>query len=86
MYGKCVAATTTGTQELRKDLCAKEFEALKICFTNAVSARSATVTLKVLFNVIHLPIYIFDFITGQKKSQMNGNHPGLSGPISRRPS
>lgn len=38
VYGKCVAATTTGTQELRKDLCAKEFEALKICFTNAVSA------------------------------------------------
>lgn len=36
-YGKCVAATTTGRQELKKDLCAKEFEALKTCFTNAVS-------------------------------------------------
>ncbi|KAM3859586.1 NADH dehydrogenase [ubiquinone] 1 alpha subcomplex assembly factor 8 [Diretmus argenteus] len=34
-YGKCVAATTTGRQELRKDLCAKEFEALKTCFANA---------------------------------------------------
>lgn len=36
-YGKCVAATTTGKQELRKDMCAKEFEALKTCFTAAVS-------------------------------------------------
>lgn len=36
-YGKCVAATTTGRQELKKDLCAKEFEALRTCFTNAVS-------------------------------------------------
>lgn len=35
-YGKCVAATTTGRQELKKDLCAKEFQALKTCFTNAV--------------------------------------------------
>ncbi|XP_005721728.1 NADH dehydrogenase [ubiquinone] 1 alpha subcomplex assembly factor 8 [Pundamilia nyererei] len=40
VYGKCVAATTTGTQELRKDLCAKEFEALKICFTNAAKKRA----------------------------------------------
>uniref|UniRef100_A0A3P8UBG9 NADH:ubiquinone oxidoreductase complex assembly factor 8 n=1 Tax=Cynoglossus semilaevis TaxID=244447 RepID=A0A3P8UBG9_CYNSE len=35
VYGKCVTATTTGRQELKKDLCAKEFEALKSCFTNA---------------------------------------------------
>uniref|UniRef100_A0A3Q3EXC4 NADH:ubiquinone oxidoreductase complex assembly factor 8 n=1 Tax=Labrus bergylta TaxID=56723 RepID=A0A3Q3EXC4_9LABR len=35
VYGKCVAATTTGTHELKKDLCAKEFEALKTCFINA---------------------------------------------------
>ncbi|CAN9508622.1 unnamed protein product [Ophioblennius macclurei] len=35
VYGKCVAATTTNREELRKDLCAKEFQALKICFTNA---------------------------------------------------
>ncbi|XP_071402344.1 NADH dehydrogenase [ubiquinone] 1 alpha subcomplex assembly factor 8 [Centroberyx affinis] len=34
-YGKCVSATTTGRQELRKDLCVKEFEALKTCFANA---------------------------------------------------
>ncbi|XP_044035721.1 NADH dehydrogenase [ubiquinone] 1 alpha subcomplex assembly factor 8 isoform X1 [Siniperca chuatsi] len=40
VYGKCVAATTTGRQELRKDLCAKEFEALKTCFTSAVSERA----------------------------------------------
>ncbi|XP_062859789.1 NADH dehydrogenase [ubiquinone] 1 alpha subcomplex assembly factor 8 [Trichomycterus rosablanca] len=35
VYGKCVVATTTGKQELRKDLCLKEFEALKSCFINA---------------------------------------------------
>ncbi|XP_066560575.1 NADH dehydrogenase [ubiquinone] 1 alpha subcomplex assembly factor 8 [Amia ocellicauda] len=35
-YGKCVSATTTtGTQELRKGLCAREFEALKRCFVSA---------------------------------------------------
>ncbi|KAL7372338.1 hypothetical protein ABVT39_014556 [Epinephelus coioides] len=38
-YGKCVAATTTGRQELTKDMCAKEFTALKTCFTNAVSGK-----------------------------------------------
>ncbi|KAL2078287.1 hypothetical protein ACEWY4_025972 [Coilia grayii] len=35
-YGKCVTATTVGKQELKKDLCLKEFEALKTCFTTAV--------------------------------------------------
>nr|ACI68587.1 C17orf89 [Salmo salar] len=34
-YGKCVTATTTGIQELRKDLCGKEFDALKTCFVTA---------------------------------------------------
>uniref|UniRef100_A0A452GIK4 Uncharacterized protein n=1 Tax=Gopherus agassizii TaxID=38772 RepID=A0A452GIK4_9SAUR len=34
-YGRCVAATTTGHTELRKDVCRKEFEALKQCFTQA---------------------------------------------------
>ncbi|KAJ8377669.1 hypothetical protein AAFF_G00255140 [Aldrovandia affinis] len=34
-YGKCVSATTTGRQELRKDLCIREFEALKTCFVEA---------------------------------------------------
>ncbi|XP_053721399.1 NADH dehydrogenase [ubiquinone] 1 alpha subcomplex assembly factor 8 [Synchiropus splendidus] len=38
-YGKCVAATTTGKQELKKDLCLKEFEALKRCFTTAAKRR-----------------------------------------------
>ncbi|CAG5909162.1 unnamed protein product [Menidia menidia] len=37
IYGKCVSDTTTGKQELKKDLCAREFEALKMCFRNAVS-------------------------------------------------
>ncbi|XP_034716190.1 NADH dehydrogenase [ubiquinone] 1 alpha subcomplex assembly factor 8 [Etheostoma cragini] len=39
-YGKCVAASTTGRQELRKDMCAKEFEALKTCFTNAAKRKA----------------------------------------------
>ncbi|CAL8302027.1 unnamed protein product [Lota lota] len=34
-YGKCVIGTTTGKQELKKDLCVKEFHALKTCFLNA---------------------------------------------------
>ncbi|XP_046888821.1 NADH dehydrogenase [ubiquinone] 1 alpha subcomplex assembly factor 8 [Hypomesus transpacificus] len=35
-YGKCVSSTTTaGRQELRKDMCVKEFEALKTCFISA---------------------------------------------------
>ncbi|KAK2866486.1 hypothetical protein Q7C36_002542 [Tachysurus vachellii] len=38
-YGKCVASTTTGKQELKKDLCLKEFEALKRCFINAANQR-----------------------------------------------
>lgn len=47
-YGKCVAATTTGKQELKKDLCAKEFEALKTCFTNAVSDKASNVSIGLL--------------------------------------
>ncbi|CAJ1080758.1 NADH dehydrogenase 1 alpha subcomplex assembly factor 8 [Labrus bergylta] [Xyrichtys novacula] len=38
-YGKCVAATTSSSQELKKDLCAKEFEALKTCFVNAAKKK-----------------------------------------------
>ncbi|XP_029977574.1 NADH dehydrogenase [ubiquinone] 1 alpha subcomplex assembly factor 8 [Sphaeramia orbicularis] len=38
-YGKCVAATTTSRQELKKDLCVKEFEALKTCFVNAAKKK-----------------------------------------------
>ncbi|XP_067285267.1 NADH dehydrogenase [ubiquinone] 1 alpha subcomplex assembly factor 8 isoform X1 [Pseudorasbora parva] len=34
-YGKCVAATTTGKQELTKNMCVKEFETLKNCFQSA---------------------------------------------------
>lgn len=37
-----MAATTTGRQDLKKDLCSKEFEALKTCFTNAVGRTTAT--------------------------------------------
>ncbi|KAM9336411.1 NADH dehydrogenase [ubiquinone] 1 alpha subcomplex assembly factor 8 [Symphorus nematophorus] len=39
-YGKCVAATTTGRQELKKDLCVKEFEALKTCFMTAAKKKA----------------------------------------------
>ncbi|XP_061562457.1 NADH dehydrogenase [ubiquinone] 1 alpha subcomplex assembly factor 8 [Phyllopteryx taeniolatus] len=39
-YGKCVAATTTSRQELKKDHCAKEFAALKTCFANAAKKNS----------------------------------------------
>ncbi|XP_016344885.1 NADH dehydrogenase [ubiquinone] 1 alpha subcomplex assembly factor 8 [Sinocyclocheilus anshuiensis] len=34
-YGKCVASTTTGKQELTKNMCVKEFEALKSCLQSA---------------------------------------------------
>lgn len=34
-YGKCVSATTIGKQDLKKDTCVKEFEALKTCFVAA---------------------------------------------------
>ncbi|XP_066519132.1 NADH dehydrogenase [ubiquinone] 1 alpha subcomplex assembly factor 8 [Hoplias malabaricus] len=34
-YGRCVVATASGKQELKKDLCIKEFEALKTCFVSA---------------------------------------------------
>uniref|UniRef100_UPI001A99E046 NADH dehydrogenase [ubiquinone] 1 alpha subcomplex assembly factor 8 n=1 Tax=Gasterosteus aculeatus aculeatus TaxID=481459 RepID=UPI001A99E046 len=39
-YGKCVAASTTGRQELKKDTCAKEFQALKTCFTAAAKKKA----------------------------------------------
>ncbi|XP_043570700.1 NADH dehydrogenase [ubiquinone] 1 alpha subcomplex assembly factor 8 [Chiloscyllium plagiosum] len=39
-YGRCVAANTQGSKDLRKDKCANEFQALKNCFTvNAKKAR-----------------------------------------------
>ncbi|XP_017273929.1 NADH dehydrogenase [ubiquinone] 1 alpha subcomplex assembly factor 8 [Kryptolebias marmoratus] len=40
VYGKCVAETTTSKQELKRDQCAKEFQALKTCFTNAAKKRA----------------------------------------------
>ncbi|CAK6964069.1 NADH dehydrogenase 1 alpha subcomplex assembly factor 8 [Scomber japonicus] [Scomber scombrus] len=40
VYGKCVTATTTGRQELQKDLCVKEFQALKSCFANAAKKKA----------------------------------------------
>lgn len=74
MYGKCVAATTTGTQELKKDLCAKEFEALKTCFVNAVSGKASKPPTVVYIDGHHLKCL---FVSGKEKSQMNGNRPGF---------
>ncbi|KAM9210182.1 NADH dehydrogenase [ubiquinone] 1 alpha subcomplex assembly factor 8 [Dugong dugon] len=34
-YGKCVQASTAPGGHLRKDLCAREFEALRSCFAAA---------------------------------------------------
>uniref|UniRef100_A0A8C8RWJ5 NADH:ubiquinone oxidoreductase complex assembly factor 8 n=1 Tax=Pelusios castaneus TaxID=367368 RepID=A0A8C8RWJ5_9SAUR len=34
-YGRCVAATTTGQAEVRRDMCAQEFEALRRCIRQA---------------------------------------------------
>ncbi|KAL0983982.1 hypothetical protein UPYG_G00135500, partial [Umbra pygmaea] len=34
-YGKCVTSTTTGRQDLKKDMCIKEFDALKTCFVTS---------------------------------------------------
>uniref|UniRef100_V9LJG6 NADH:ubiquinone oxidoreductase complex assembly factor 8 n=1 Tax=Callorhinchus milii TaxID=7868 RepID=V9LJG6_CALMI len=39
LYGRCVAAAASRGQELKKDACAAEFQALKNCFTQAVSFR-----------------------------------------------
>ncbi|XP_051851376.1 NADH dehydrogenase [ubiquinone] 1 alpha subcomplex assembly factor 8 isoform X1 [Antechinus flavipes] len=36
-YGKCVQAATAPGGELRRNLCAKEFEALRNCFVAVVS-------------------------------------------------
>ncbi|KAH0629358.1 hypothetical protein JD844_011378 [Phrynosoma platyrhinos] len=38
-YGKCIASHAAGQVDLRKDVCAKEFEMLMDCFTKAVSHR-----------------------------------------------
>lgn len=38
-YGRCVQASTAPGGRLRKDLCAREFEALRSCFAAAVGGR-----------------------------------------------
>lgn len=38
-YGKCVQASTAPGGRLRKDLCVREFEALRSCFAAAVGGR-----------------------------------------------
>lgn len=81
-YGKCVAATTTGRQELKKDLCAREFEALKTCFVNAVSDKISkhSTGFRVLENHYSEVFFFFFFITGKEKSQMNGKYPAFDHP------
>lgn len=39
-YGKCVQASTAPGGRLRKDLCVREFEALRSCFAAAVGGRA----------------------------------------------
>uniref|UniRef100_A0ACB8EL29 Uncharacterized protein n=2 Tax=Sphaerodactylus townsendi TaxID=933632 RepID=A0ACB8EL29_9SAUR len=38
VYGKCVASKTTGHGDLKKDVCAKEFQMLMECFTKAAKS------------------------------------------------
>nr|XP_012644920.1 NADH dehydrogenase [ubiquinone] 1 alpha subcomplex assembly factor 8 isoform X1 [Microcebus murinus] len=38
-YGRCVQASTAPGGRLSKDLCAREFEALRSCFAAAVTRR-----------------------------------------------
>lgn len=38
-YGRCVQASAAPGGRLGKDLCAREFEALRSCFAAAVSGR-----------------------------------------------
>ncbi|XP_020669106.2 NADH dehydrogenase [ubiquinone] 1 alpha subcomplex assembly factor 8 isoform X2 [Pogona vitticeps] len=39
IYGKCIASHTAGQRDLKKDVCAKEFEMLMDCFTKAGYSR-----------------------------------------------
>lgn len=91
VYGKCVAATTTGRQELRKDLCAKEFEALKTCFTNAVRCACPTFTLLFWkwFQRINVTCFFFSFLYCRPRKKPNKSaasvrfsHMVLAGPVS----
>uniref|UniRef100_A0A8C9LBB2 Uncharacterized protein n=1 Tax=Pavo cristatus TaxID=9049 RepID=A0A8C9LBB2_PAVCR len=34
-YGRCVAAASAGSAELRRDVCLREFQALRECFARA---------------------------------------------------
>uniref|UniRef100_A0A6Q2XL44 NADH:ubiquinone oxidoreductase complex assembly factor 8 n=1 Tax=Esox lucius TaxID=8010 RepID=A0A6Q2XL44_ESOLU len=52
-YGKCVTATTTGRQDLRKDLCVKEFDVLKTCFITAKSRGTVYLQLLLVFYSAH---------------------------------
>ncbi|OXB51174.1 hypothetical protein ASZ78_003797 [Callipepla squamata] len=37
-YGRCVAAASAGSAELRRDACVREFRALQECFARAAAA------------------------------------------------
>ncbi|XP_052543752.1 NADH dehydrogenase [ubiquinone] 1 alpha subcomplex assembly factor 8 isoform X2 [Tympanuchus pallidicinctus] len=37
-YGRCVAAASAGSVELRRDVCLREFQALRECFARAAAA------------------------------------------------
>ncbi|XP_011848352.1 PREDICTED: uncharacterized protein C17orf89 homolog [Mandrillus leucophaeus] len=44
-YGRCVQASTAPGGSLSKDLCAREFEALRSCFAAAVGGRGPLLAL-----------------------------------------
>lgn len=44
-YGRCVQASTAPGGRLTKDLCAREFEALRSCFAAAVGGRRPVLSL-----------------------------------------
>lgn len=84
VYGKCVASTTTGRQELKKDLCAKEFDALKTCFTTAVRCACPTFTLA--FWKWSQSMWPFFYCRPRKKSNKSTtpvgfSHMVLAGPV-----
>lgn len=69
MYGKCVAASTTGGQDLKKDLCAKEFEALKTCFANAVSGKASNPPTVVFIDGHHFKCWFVYFRQRKKPNE-----------------
>uniref|UniRef100_A0A8B9TYY7 NADH dehydrogenase [ubiquinone] 1 alpha subcomplex assembly factor 8 n=1 Tax=Anas zonorhyncha TaxID=75864 RepID=A0A8B9TYY7_9AVES len=43
-YGRCVAAASAGSGEVRRDGCLREFRALRECFNRAVRGENGEIT------------------------------------------